>query len=213
MMNTINIIKKVGEVMDKDTEKTLSIQLTINKFNYNVEKILYYEMYNANLLKIKNFKIRAFKDNIEKIDSHIDSIEKQIIEFKKSGGNKSILLKVLAKYKYKAGMYNNKKSELNKIGTNMLLKGVNFVLLMIITSILTMSNISLEHDSLFLAANKIFTFIYDNWKNYLFILFVFLMYIVVAIRIATPGKQEEVVNNVIKYIEDIIELEYCSNYK
>ena len=63
-----------------------------------------------------------------------------------------------------------------------------------------MSNISLEHDSLFLAANKIFTFIYDDWKNYLFILFVFLMYIVVAIRIATPGKQEEVVNNVIKYI-------------
>ncbi len=28
MMNTINIIKKVGEVMDKDTEKSLSIQLT-----------------------------------------------------------------------------------------------------------------------------------------------------------------------------------------
>ncbi len=120
---------------------------------------------------------------------------------------------MLAKYKYKAGMYNNKKSELNKIGTNMLLKGVNFVLLMIITSILTMSNISLEHDSIFLVVNKIFTLIYDDWKNYLFILFVFLLYIVVAIHIATPGKQEEVVNNVIKYIEDIIELEYCSNYK
>lgn len=79
--------------MDKDTEKSLSIQLSINKLNHNVEKILYYEMYNANLLKIKNFKIRAFKDNIEKIDSHIDSIEKQIIEFKKVEGIKVFFLK------------------------------------------------------------------------------------------------------------------------
>ncbi len=93
MMNTIYIIKKVGEVMDKDTEKRLSIQLSIDNFNYNVEKILYYEMYNANLLKIKNFKIRAFKDNIEKKDSHINSIEKQIVEFKKVDGIKVFFLK------------------------------------------------------------------------------------------------------------------------
>lgn len=192
----------------KDSTKSRSIK----KFDRNIKKVLELEKSNVNLLSLKNFKKNTLKSANKEINSTLDSIESQIIAHYNDGGDKYSLLKVLAKYKYNAGMYIDEKSELIRIGVHKLINLLKLLAIVIAIIILRASNLNIEIDNVYSIISKIANSIFDfNIILIIIGIVMVLLYIILCIDLMIPGKQEEVMRNSIIFIEEMIELEYAED--
>ena len=164
------------------------------------------------MLSINYFKKNTLENTNKKITSTLNSIEFQIITHCKNGGDKYLLLKVLAKYKYNTGMYINEKSKLIRIGVNMLIKLLRLLVIVISMIILKVSNITLKSDNVYSIVSKIAnSILVSDTKFIIIVIFMLLLYIRLCIFLIAIGKQEKVMSNVIIFVEDIIESEYSEN--